>query len=103
MADENYSADDSGEVVSVVNSDDGLNANPNILGLPVQVIVSVGSAKLAVKDLIEISPDCIVDLNSNIDDPVELFVDNRLIARGELVEASDGGGQIGVRITHLIG
>ncbi|MFT5932207.1 MAG: flagellar motor switch protein FliN/FliY, partial [Hyphomonas sp.] len=65
----------------------------------VMLTVSIGQARLSVSDILELRPESVVPLTSRIDDPVELVVDNKIIARGELVETEDGS--LGVKITEL--
>lgn len=76
-------------------------SNRNILELPVRIRVSIGEAQITVKNLLELTRDTIVDLESLVDDPVEIFVGERLIARGELVEATENPNGIGVKITQI--
>ncbi len=70
-----------------------------IYGVPVTLTVSVGQRKLSVQEVLDLTPDSVIALNSRIEDPVSLMVDDKLIAWGELVEV-DGGG-IGVKITEI--
>jgi len=74
--------------------------NPKILNLPVRIIVSVGNAHLTVQELLDLTPESVIDLDAGIDDPAELYVGDRLIARGELVEAREEETGIGVRIVE---
>lgn len=76
-------------------------AGPNIRSLPVVLTISVGTAKMTIGQLLASKPDDIVALNSAIDDPVELIIGGRVIARGELVELEGEKGQIGVKIIAL--
>lgn len=70
--------------------------------VPIEVTVSVGRARPLVRDLLKLSRDAILSLDRRIDDPVELFVGDRLIARGELQEVEgDSGGQLAVRLTEV--
>ncbi|MEM8787760.1 MAG: FliM/FliN family flagellar motor switch protein [Pseudomonadota bacterium] len=71
------------------------------MGVPIEVMVSVGKARPLVADLVRLRRDSVVTLNSKIDDPVELYVGERLIARGELQEMDDGTGRLGVRLTEV--
>lgn len=71
----------------------------SIFGLPVNVVVSIGQKKLSVAELLKLKPDTIIPLTAKIDDPIELLVEDRLIAHGELIEMEDGG--IGVRLTQI--
>jgi flagellar motor switch protein FliN/FliY len=55
-----------------------------------------------VKDLLRLSRDAILPLDRRVDDPVELYVGDRLIARGELQELEgDQAGQLAVRLTEV--
>lgn len=54
------------------------------------------------KDLLKLSRDAILTLDRRVDDPVELFVGDRLIARGQLTELDgDAAGQLAVRLTEV--
>lgn len=70
-----------------------------IFDVPVTVTVSIGQARLSVSEILELRPGSVVPLTSRIDDPVELAIDNKIIARGELVETEDGS--LGVKITEI--
>lgn len=71
----------------------------SIYGLPVNVIVSIGQKKLSVAELLQLKPDTIIPLTAKIEDPIELVVEDRVIAHGELIELEDGA--IGVRLTQI--
>ncbi|MEL6204023.1 MAG: FliM/FliN family flagellar motor switch protein [Pseudomonadota bacterium] len=71
--------------------------------VPVEVTVSVGKARPRVRDLLRMGPGGVLALDKRVDDPVELYVGDKLIARGELVEAEGGpDGQLAVRLTEVI-
>jgi flagellar motor switch protein FliN/FliY len=71
--------------------------------LPVEVTVSVGRARPLVRDLLELGENAVLPLDKRIDDPVDLFVGGRLIARGQLEQVSDSeNGQLAVRLTEVI-
>lgn len=94
-------ADD--EVVAEAVADEASLRNKNILELPVRIVVSVGGAQVSVKDLLDLKQDTVIDLDAAIDDPVDIYVGDRLIARGELVEASDNENGIGVKLLEVCG
>lgn len=71
-----------------------------IYSVPVTVTVSIGQKRLSVQEILELQPDSVIALNSKVDDPVDLFIDDKLIAKGELVETEDG--QIAVKIVEII-
>ncbi len=70
-------------------------------GVPIEVTISVGKARPKVSELVELRRDSVLTLDSGIDDPVELYVGDRLIARGELQEMGDNSGRLGVRLTEV--
>ena len=71
--------------------------------IPIEVMVSVGKARPLVQDLLNLSESAILTLDRRIDDPVEIYVGDKLIARGELqeLEGADAG-QLAVRLTEVI-
>lgn len=84
----------------------GASARPTgrggaFLGVPIEVTISVGKARPLVSELVELRRDSVLTLDSTIDDPVELYIGDRLIARGELQELGDSSGRLGVRLTEV--
>lgn len=79
----------------------GAKFKRSIYALPVTVDVVVGSARPTVTELLGLDEGSLLELDRGIEDPVDLCVDGRVIARGELVEMEDGSG-IGVRITQVV-
>ena len=71
------------------------------MGVPIEVTISVGKARPLVSELVELRRDSVLTLDSGIDDPVELYIGDRLIARGELQELGDESGRLGVRLTEV--
>lgn len=70
--------------------------------VPVEITVSVGKARPLVRELVGLSEDMVLPLDKRIEDPVELYVAGKLIARGILEEMEgDSQGQIGVRLTEI--
>ena len=70
--------------------------------VPIEVTISVGKARPLVRDLLRLSRDAVLTLDRRVDDPVELYVGDRLIARGELEELEgDQAGQLAVRLTEV--
>jgi flagellar motor switch protein FliN/FliY len=71
--------------------------------IPIEVTVTVGSARPMIKDLLQFGENAVLPLDRCIDDPVQLYVGDRLIARGELQEAEgQTAGQLAVRLTEVI-
>lgn len=81
--------------------DDLTDASP-FAQVPIEITISVGRARPLVKDLLRLSRDAILTLDRRVDDPVELYVGDRLIARGELTELEgEMAGQLAVRLTEV--
>jgi flagellar motor switch protein FliN/FliY len=81
--------------------DNPTDANP-FAQVPIEVTISVGKARPLVKDLLRLSRDAILPLDRRVDDMVELYVGDRLIARGELQELEgEQAGQLAVRLTEV--
>ena len=74
-----------------------------LANIPVEIRISVGTARPTVSQLMAFEQDTVVELDRSVNDPVELFVGDRMIARGELEEVDgDGGGRLGVRLTEVV-
>ncbi|EKE43758.1 surface presentation of antigens (SPOA) protein [Oceaniovalibus guishaninsula JLT2003] len=70
--------------------------------VPVEITISVGRARPRLSDLLRMGRDAVLPLDSRVDDPVELYVGDRLIARGELEELTgDDAGRLAVRLTEV--
>lgn len=70
--------------------------------IPIEITVSVGTATPLVSDLLKFTENAILPLDRKVDEPVELYVGDRLIARGELQELEGGEpGQLAVRLTEV--
>ena len=70
--------------------------------VPIEITISVGRARPLIRDLLTMGRDAVIPLDRRVDDPVELYVGDRLIARGELEELDgDQAGQLAVRLTEV--
>jgi flagellar motor switch protein FliN len=70
--------------------------------VPIEIRVSVGRARPLLREVMDLAPEAVLTLDSRIDDPVALYVGDRMIAEGELVELDgERGGQLAVRIIRL--
>lgn len=81
---------------------DDLTASNPFSQVPIEITISVGRARPQVRDLLKLEPDAVLVLDRRVDDLVELYVGDRLIARGELQEMEgDQAGQLAVRLTEV--
>ena len=71
-----------------------------VLGVPIEVVISVGKARPLLSELVDLRRDSVLSLDSKIEDPVDIMVGDRVIARGELQEI-DESGRLGVRLTEV--
>lgn len=77
-------------------------SHPNlerILDIPLHVTVSLGEIRKKVQDILALHPGTIVELDRIASEPVDIFLNGKLIARGEVVVVDE---RFGVRITHII-
>lgn len=70
-----------------------------LLNVSLQVTAELGKAKMNVRDILKLGTGAIVELDRLAGGPVDLLVNNKLVARGEVVAIDDN---FGVRITELI-
>lgn len=70
-----------------------------LMEVELPVSVSFGRAQLPLRDVLKLNSGSIIELNRTITDPVEIIVNNCVIARGEVVVVE---GNYGVRIQHVI-
>lgn len=71
--------------------------------VPIEVTVAVGRARPLVRDLLQLAEGSVLTLDKRLEDPVELFVGEKLIAIGVLeVADGDGQSQLSVRVTDVI-
>ncbi|HEY9570667.1 MAG TPA: flagellar motor switch phosphatase FliY [Metalysinibacillus sp.] len=80
----------------------GQNENRNLnmlLDIPLQVTVELGRTKRSVKEILELSGGSIIELDKLAGEPVDILVNSRLIATGEVVVIDEN---FGVRITDVL-
>jgi len=73
----------------------------SLMGVQIEVTVSVGKTRLPLSELIKLEKESVLQLDSRIEDPVDIYVGDRLVARGELEEIGEEGGHLGVRLTEV--
>lgn len=81
--------------------EDAANQNP-LTHVPLDITVAIGRARPSIRDLLHLSRGAVLVLDRRADDPVELYIGEKLIARGELQELDgDQAGQLAVRLTEV--
>ncbi|MFN4185663.1 MAG: flagellar motor switch protein FliN [Hyphomonas sp.] len=70
-----------------------------LLDVPVRVDVVLGEARIPMEELLALSPGEIVALERQTNEPVDIYVSGRLVARGKLVVTD---GQLGVTLSEII-
>ncbi|THB72584.1 MAG: flagellar motor switch protein FliN [Desulfobulbaceae bacterium] len=67
--------------------------------VPLQVSVELGRSKILLRDLLKMGEGYVIELNKLAGDPLDLYVNSRLIARGEAVMVGD---KFGIRLTDVV-
>lgn len=70
-----------------------------LLDVPLQVTVELGRTRKQIKDILELGPGSIIELDRLAGEPVDILVNNKLIAKGEVVVIDEN---FGVRVTDII-
>jgi flagellar motor switch protein FliN len=70
-----------------------------LFDVPLQVSVEVGRARILLRDLLQMGEGYVVELDKLAGEPLDLYVNSRLIARGEAVKVGD---RFGIKLTEVI-
>ena len=70
-----------------------------VYDVPVQVSAVLGRASIPVNQLLRLGRGAVVELDRRVGEPVDIFVDNRLVARGEVIVVGD---RLGVTMTEIV-
>ena len=82
---------------------DAMNNSSPFTSVPIEVTVCVGKARPLIRELVNLGENAVLTLDKSVEDPVELYVGDRMIARGMLEEQEgEGAGQLVVRLTEVI-
>lgn len=71
-----------------------------LLDVPIDVQIELGQTELSIRRILEIGPGSIIELDRMAGEPVDLVVNDKVIARGEVVVIEEN---FGIRVTHLVG
>jgi flagellar motor switch protein FliN len=70
-----------------------------VFDVPVQVSAVLGRSKMDVGELLKLGPGTVLELDRRVGEAIDLYVNNRLVARGEVVLVED---KLGVTMTEII-
>jgi len=70
-----------------------------LLDVPIEVTIELGQTELSIRRILEIGPGSIIELDRMAGEPVDLVVNDKVIAQGEVVVIEEN---FGIRITHLV-
>jgi flagellar motor switch protein FliN/FliY len=71
-----------------------------LLDVPVTLTVELGNCQMPMRDVLQLTVGSVLQLDKLASAPVELFVNRKLIARGEVVVVED---RFGIKITEIVG
>jgi flagellar motor switch protein FliN/FliY len=81
----------------------GLGNMDMIMRIPVSVRVVLGSATMPVSSLAKLGRGAVIPLDRRVGEPVDVVVNGRVIARGEVVVMDEGSNRFGLKLTEVIG
>jgi flagellar motor switch protein FliN len=70
-----------------------------VFDVPVQVSAVLGRSKMDVGELLKLGPGAVLELDRKVGEAIDIYVNNRLVARGEVVLVED---KLGVTMTEII-
>ncbi len=70
-----------------------------VYDIPVQITVILGRTSMQVNQLLKLGRGAVIELDKKVGEPIDIFVNNRLVARGEVVVVEE---RIGVTMTEII-
>src|SRR6202451_954328 len=70
-----------------------------VYGIPVEVAAVLGKAEMQVSHLLKLGRGAVIELDRKVGEAIDIYVNNRLVARGEVVVVED---RLGVTMTEII-
>ena len=98
MTDAVKTSDESGQDASA-SPEDKIRKLDMILDIPLKVSVELGRTKILVNDLLQLGQGSVIELNKMAGDPLEVLVNDKLVARGEVVVVNE---KFGIRLTDIV-
>ncbi|MGY8666559.1 flagellar motor switch protein FliN [Bradyrhizobium sp. UFLA05-109] len=92
------------EIAARTAEESGKFANVDaILRIPVTVQVVLGAATMPVANLMKLGRGAVVPLDHRVGEPVDVVVNGRIVARGEVVVVEEDNSRFGVSLTEIVG
>ncbi len=83
-----------------LSADDDANQNLNfLLDIPLKVTVELGRTTMLINDMLQLAQGSVVELKKNAGEPVAIFVNDKLLGKGEVIVVND---RFGIRVTEII-
>ena len=73
-----------------------------ILSIPVTVQIVLGSASLPVASLMKLARGAVISLDQSVGDPVDIVVNGKIVARGEIVVIDEASQRFGVSLLEIV-
>ncbi len=70
-----------------------------VYDVPLEVTAVLGGAKMSIANIVKLARGSVIELNKKVGEPIDLFVNGKIVARGEIVLV---GPKIGITITEII-
>lgn len=86
------------EVQTSQKNSGGLNIE-SLLDISVQISVEIGRSKMTIGELLSLNRGSIIELNKLAEDPVDIYVNDRLLGKGEIVVSNE---RLGVRVIEIV-
>ena len=85
--------------VAATTGGDGNKSLDLILDIPLTVAVELGRSKMLINDLLQLGQGSVIELTKLVGEPLEVLVNQKLVARGEVVVVNE---KFGVRLTDIV-
>ena len=70
-----------------------------IMDLPLEVSVRLGQSRILIRELLRLDKNSVLELDQGADEPLDIVVNDSVLARGEVVDIE---GRLGIRITDIV-
>lgn len=94
--------DDVADIEGVLDDDERseeLRKLDLVLDIPLTVTVELGRSKMLINDLLQLGRGSVIELQKLVGEPLEVLINDKLVARGEVVVVND---KFGVRLTDIV-